>query len=508
MLACSKIGAVANFLNPMFTAEQMTDRINDTEAELLFVLDKMYPYIAVAIDKTCIKRVIVIPATGSLPIVVRVLAALKEKHDAKLKAAMKKEKYCTWREFIKAGNRRGGALPLPPVLTCSREGQSPSPTATEAPYEKDRPVVMVYSSGTTGASKGIVLTNDGINATITQYEKAFPEIVRQNSILHIVPIWFSTGISISLLMPMCLGVCCILEPAFSNETFTKDIEDYHPSYAFGLTSQWLYALDNLNPKIDLSFFACPMTGGEQLKPESEEKINRYLTEHGYSECLQKGWGMCELGATVAASSGLGRNRLGAVGLPLPLVSVSAFDPETGLELRCSQRGELRVLSPCRMRGYYKNPEATADFFRRDSNGYQWGCTGDYGYVDEDGFVFVLGRAYDCHRTAEGKRVYMFDVEAAILRCEAVEQCKAVAVDSSGQMQLAAHIILKSRAAERISTLADIDRCCRESLAEYAVPRAYKLRDRFPVMLSGKLDAEALRAEREGYISAAGEPVSL
>ena len=170
----------------MFRPEQIRDRINDTEASLLFVLDKLHPNIASILAETCIQRVIILPAVNALPVPMQFLAKLKDRPDEELNHELKfNVKYCLWGKFIREGN------------SYSSE--------TEAPYQKDMPVVMVYSSGTTGASKGIVLTNDGINATIAQYETGFPEVSRQKKFLHIVPIWFSSGISISLLMPLCLS---------------------------------------------------------------------------------------------------------------------------------------------------------------------------------------------------------------------------------------------------------------------------------------------------------------
>ena len=170
VLACSKIGALANFVNPMFQPTQIRDRINETNASFLFVLDKLYSRISSIVSETCIQHLVVLPATASLPAPLRILSNFKDPAVPALKQALKTDcKYCLWSSFLKTG--------------------SSSPSSTEAPYQKDTPVVMVYSSGTTGASKGIVLTNDGINATIAQYETGFPEVSRQKkfllSLIHI-----------------------------------------------------------------------------------------------------------------------------------------------------------------------------------------------------------------------------------------------------------------------------------------------------------------------------------
>ena len=493
VLACSKIGAVANFINPMFRPEQIRDRINDTEASLLFVLDKLHPNIVSILAETCIQRVIILPAVNALPVPMQFLAKLKDRPDEELNHELKfNVKYCLWGKFIREGN------------SYSSE--------TEAPYQKDMPVVMVYSSGTTGASKGIVLTNDGINATIAQYETGFPEVSRQKKFLHIVPIWFSSGISISLLMPLCLGASCILEPLFSPETFTSDLKKYSPNYIFGATSLWLYAMEHLDSKHDLSFLICPITGGEQLLPETEIKINHFLATHNCNRGLQKGWGMCELGATVTfTSSGITaagpRNKIGSTGIPLPLAVVSAFDTETGEELPYGQRGELQVSTPCCMKEYYKNPSATQEFFRLDTQGRKWGHTGDIGYLDEDGFVYVLGRAVDYFQDSEGRNHYLFDIENVILQNPAVDICEVVVLHVNDSSIPVAHLLLKKDfSGNRLQLLKEIHTLCTQMLPAPAVPTAYKLRTSFSVKPSGKRDTEALTHELNDYLSVANDKV--
>ena len=489
VLACSRIGAIANFINPMFTTEQMIGRINDTEADILIVLDAMYRFITDAIDRTCVKRVVVVPATGSLPAPIRALARLKGKPDAGLRTAMRHNgKYVFWKDFIRAGEVYAGQV--------------------DEPYEKDRPVVMVYSSGTTGASKGIQLTNDGINATIHEFNVAGLEFSRHQIYLHIVPVWFSTGIIFNLLFPLQAGMITVLEPVFSIDTFAVDVKKYKPSHMMVATSLWLGALNGPEWKgIDLSFLVLPMTGGETLLPRTEAHINVFFHSNGFAGNICKGYGMCELGSA-ATTAAYDFNKTGSVGIPLAHIVFAAFNTETNDEQPYFCRGELRVISPCRMLGYYKNPEATAAFFRTGKDGQLWACTGDIGYIDEDGNVFVLGRASDYFLAPGGEKVYLFDVENVILQDAAVELCEVVAVGPDGCAPVA-HMVLTPNACTNLTEIIRrVDALCRAQLPEYAVPVAYKFRDSFPVKPSGKRDADALKAERDGYLAPNGEAISF
>ena len=160
----------------------------------------------------------------------------------------------------------------------------------------------------------------------------------------------------------------------------------------GATSLWLYFLSNLKKKkMDLSFIKYPITGGEKILADTEIELNDILKQCGCDVHMTTGYGMCELGSTASATS-VKYYKYGSTGYPIKDVIIGAFDIETNRECKYKERGEIRVLTPSRMKEYYKRPDATEEFFWKDLEGREWGCTGDVGYVDEDGFVFVEGRA--------------------------------------------------------------------------------------------------------------------
>ncbi len=359
---------------------------------------------------------------------------------------------------------------------------------------------MVYSSGTTGASKGIVLTNDGINATISHYLSPDFPYEKQSKFLQMIPIWFSTGIVLSVLMPLCLNVCVILEPVFSKESFAQDIKKYIPNMTLAATSLWLYAATCKSLKrVDLSGMVYPISGGEPVLPRVEVLINTFLENHGCKTKLLKGYGMCELGSTVTTDTG-SVQKTGATGIPITGVVVSAFDPVTNKEMKIYERGEIRAMSPARMKEYFHNPEATKAYFYVDENGNKWGCTGDIGYVDGDGFVYILGRATDAFTSSKNRQVYCFDIENVILQNAAVAQCEVVGLDWDGYQKPVAHIILEETYQGGIyELLQDIHSECIASLEEDCVPCGYKIQTVFPVKNNGKRDMELIKQDRDGFV---------
>lgn len=155
-----------------------------------------------------------------------------------------------------------------------------------------------------------------------------------------------------------------------------------------------------------------------------------------------------------------------------------------------------MCSPGRMKGYYKNPEATGEFFKTDEQGRIWGCTGDIGYVDEDGEVFILGRATDSFRAKTGETIYMFDIEDVILKDEAIKQCKVVNVKIDNGKTLAAHLVLKEGFADQDEVIRRICENVKCTLPGYMVPEYYKIRESMPVHNNGKRDVAALKKDTE------------
>ena len=466
-LAINKIGAIANMINPLFSKKQIRDNINNVEAKLMFVLDQFYSKISDISKELCVKKTVIIPIVNSMPPITKILAGIRlnKKIDFNMKVI-------SWKAF----------------LQFKKEIASVN--------ESELPAIMVYSSGTTGASKGIVLTNKGVNTTIAYYENTGFEYKREHTFLQIIPIWFSTGAVFCLFMPLCLGVCTILEPVFNEANFVKDILKYKPNMIMGATSQWLYLLKRLKgKKLDLSFITYPITGGEKILEKTETELNNLLSENKCNFRLIKGYGMCELGSTVTSDT-LKYYKYGSVGFPITNVTVAAFDIKKNLECRYNERGEIRVLTPSRMKEYYKQPKATQKFFWKDSEGKEWGCTGDIGYVDEDGFVWVEGRATDYFVSKTGKKIFCFDIEDVILEDEQVEQCEVIGIEEENYSVPYAFIVIKY---EQVDTEKILERC-KSKLDAESVPVGIRVIDSFPVSLSGKRDLDKLRETvKENYM---------
>ena len=466
ILALNKLGANAGMLNPTFNEAQLADRVNEMEAKVLVIVNELYATMQNVIPKTSIKHIVTCPAANSLGAFVRLVKKVKP-----ISGTLR------WNVFIRQG--RGTSYQT-------------------ASYEKQKPAIMVFSSGTTGASKGIQLTNDGINATGCEYEYGGFGFQRQDIFFAQIPIWFSTGISVTVLVPLIHGVTVILEPVYDFELFYQHILRYRPNFLVTATGLLDYLLNKQPRSEAYQQFKYLVAGGEYVAPSAEQKYNQWLSDNHNPHGLHKGYGMCECGGTVT-STNESSNILGSAGIPLPHVTVAAFDLVTGEEKRYGERGEIRVLTPCRMLGYYKKPVETAKYFHTDAHGNVWACTGDMGYVVEDGNVYVSGRISDSYVNSDGMTVYLFDIERAVLDIPQVRQCKAIAHEINGVMTHICHTALIGGANQE-ETLRMIKEHCAEKLDATHQPVLFRLyNDALPVAPSGKLDIRKMQENTDHLV---------
>lgn len=470
--ALSKLGAIANMIAPHFDKNDLIRRISDCESDILIVMDKFYPILKDSIKKSRIKKVIVLPTLNS-----SILNLISKKYKCD-----KFSNEILWNQFIKDGRKRG-------------ETQTLS-------YEKNIPLAMVYSSGTTGASKGILLSNDSFQNSVNAYLKSGLDISRGQKFYQIIPTWFSTGLSTSLHLPLSIGASVFMDPRFEREIFVKNVLKAKPNYTVAPTSMYEGFLDEkLLGNKDLSFFNHPYEGGEALSKEMSDKIESVFAKHGNDSKLMVGYGQCECGATVTTETPKTNHSGGSVGIPLPGITIGVFDDEFN-ELKYNERGNILANTPCGMLEYYKNPEATNEYFYYDKDNTKWSCTGDIGHIDENGELYIDGRSSD-YTMINDKKIYNFDIENVIKKLPEIKNCDVLqTMDTNQNIALGVHIVFEKgfdidkqremfgNIQELIySELKDID----------AVPYVFKVRESFPYAKSGKRDVEALKKETTGFI---------
>ena len=460
----------------------MAARINDCESRIAFVLDEFWPDVCSILENTCVKEAVVVPILSSSP-----FRFVPKRHKRTLGNPTR------WKGFLKRHKETG--------------------VVEDIPYEEDLPLVIVYSSGSTGAAKGILLSQDSFQNSVHAYSRIGIEMSYGKKLYQIIPPWFSTGLSTSLHLPLSFGATVFMDPRFDRKIFVKNILHAKPNYTIGPTTVYEgFITEEIPAKADFSFLEAPFEGGEALLPSIAQDIDDVLLSHGSSSSLLTGYGQCECGATVTTMIKGATHPKGSVGVPLPGVTVAIVD-DGFQEMPIGERGHIVVNTPCGMLRYFKAPEATDAFFYKDADGAQWSRTGDIGYMDADGNLFVEGCVSDVV-VVDGVERYAFDIENAFMESESfqlVDLLESVSLENDeddGNPVFIARIIL-SDAGRRLGN-EDLRKSFRTARRSVEVQlglspssiRHFKVWDTFPQAKSGKRDIESMKADANGIVHVA------
>ena len=367
-------------------------------------------------------------------------------------------------------------------------------------YEKDMPVTIVHTGGTTGKAKGVVLSNDNINCGAFQCEISGLNFKDRGTWLDIMPPFIVYGVGNGLHLPLSMGMKVILMPKFDPTKFDEILLKHKPNYMAGVPSHYGYLLESEKMKdVDLSFIKTPIVGGDKMDYTLEQQVNKFLKEHNCSTKIIKGYGMSEVDAAVSVCINGEINKLKSVGIPLSHSNIGIFDPKTNEELSYNQEGEVRISGPNVMLGYFDNREEEGKILHTDDKGVRWIYSGDLGYFDEDGLLYVKGRYKEMIIRPDGFKVYPTSIEEVILTHPDVSECKVVGCrdfsESQGELPKA-FIILKETSKDKNTILKEVEAICHKHLAEYSLPFDYEIKEKFPVTSIGKINTIALKNETE------------
>lgn len=470
--AADMMGATLNLVDPRYSVEGIREYIEEVDSHLLVCLNVVYERCRQAAKRTNVEKVIVLSPADSLPPVMAVGYKL---------TTPDKNKYASnvirWKQFIKGG-----------------EGQS---TAAE-PYDPDHACVVVHTGGTTGSPKGVMLTDDCFNGIALQFQ-AYPKLFhRGQKLMNVMPPFIAYGFACGIHLPLVLGFTVIIIPNLDPAKLGSLVLKHKPEHMFGVPTHYQQLASD--PKLrdkDLSFIINYAAGGDSLSRGAEQTVNDFLAAHGARYPIAKGYGMTEVSSAATVAAGLD-NKPGSVGIPMVNTVVAAFEPGTDQELPIGQRGELCISGPCLMKGYYNKPEETAILLRRHPDGRVWAHTGDMGYLDEDGFVYLDSRIKRMIIRHDGFKIFPSMIENVVSRHPAVHQCSVVGCadkdHTQGRLPFVYIVLKADTTAKKKQVIRELERMCAEELPEYVQPVAYKFISSMPMTPVGKVDYRQLEAD--------------
>ena len=465
--ALSRIGAVANCIDPRMDISSIRRMIQESGSRILVVLDIAFPKVRAIMAAIKQDRIIVQSPYISLPPVAKMIKMMTTKTDVTYSG-----KVIKWEEFFNNGK---------------------DTYYKEAPYRGDATVAITYTGGTTGIPKGVMLTNDSMNAVSVNFEHCDAVMEPGDRFLGIIPIFSAYGMVCGLHMPLCLSVTVVPIPGFVPPTIGKLVRQFRPNHIIS-TPVFIELLMSSKEvqNMDLSFLRTLACGGDSMNAGLEEKLDVFRKKHNMAYPLAQGYGMSELSA--AASFCVNRvYRRGSVGVPSLNVNVGIFDPETGEELSYHERGEVCVTGPTMMKGYFNAPEETANVMRKHDDGEVWIHSGDLGYMDEDGFLYIVGRIKRMITRFDGHKVFPVNLENLIGAREDVNNVAVIGVNdrthSQGQFPLV--VVELEPGVEPKAACKDIFEMCDKQVEERGKPVAVLAVEKMPLTGLGKNDYRRL-----------------
>ncbi len=476
--ALNKIGAITNAIDPRQNTEFIEQMIKNSGSRILVAINLSWPKVEKI--KEAIKQdyIIIQTAATSLPLHLKIaMNAATHKNNKKIKYA---SDVITWNDFVKKA--KGG-------------------TAIEVDYDGDGVVAIAYTGGTTGFPKGVMLTNDSINSVAFSFKHCGIVYEKGDRFLGIMPIFSSYGLVCGIHMPLTMEIELALIPRFVPHQLAKHIKKYRPNHLISTPAFYEMMMeDPILKGMDLSFLKTLGSGGDTMNEGLEAKLCEFIKEHNMRYPLCQGYGMSELSA--AASFCVNdRYKKGSVGVPCLTTTVSVFDPETGEELGYNQEGEICMTGPSMMKGYFNNPEETAHVMRLHDDGKVWVHSGDIGYIDDDGFIFIKGRVKRMITRPDGHKVFPVIIESAINALPAVTSCVVIGVNNrdgiQGQWPLAI-VQFADGVLDHQKECQKIFKLCDETLEERGKPVGVIPVDEIPLTGMGKNDFRALEKQYKKF----------
>ena len=469
--ACNRIGVIPNMLHPLSAAQEIAFYLNFSKSKAILTLDQFYNKVdSIRGELENDTTILIAKVADELPFPLSMLYPLTKggKHP------LPKTGYTLWYDMVRAG----------------KDTQLPEDTG-----KFDECGAVLYSGGTTGTTKGIMLSNLNFNALGLQTIAAsgFGSVAGMK-MLSIMPVFHGFGLGVGIHTALIGGATCILIPQFSVKVYADTLIKRKPELIPGVPTLFeaLLRAEGLE-KADLSFLKGIFSGGDSLSPELKKKVDAFLKDHGCTEQIREGYGTTEC-VTASCLTPKDYARSGSIGVPFPDTFYKIVKPGTAEELEPNHEGEICLSGPTVMLGYMDNPEETKQTLRSHGDGRIWLHTGDLGHMDEDGFIYFRQRLKRMI-ISSGYNVYPSQLENIIDGHEKVLLSCVIGVKDQYRGQMVKAYVVPMPGVEPTEDLKkEILSYCSGHIAKYAMPREIEFRTELPKTLVGKVAYRVLEEE--------------
>lgn len=469
--AANMVGALVSLIHPLSAEKEIQNYINGSGATFLLSLDLVYDKVHNIVDNTCIKKIVIASAGDSLKTIKKFLYKFKNRGTVpKIELT---DDIMTWNEFINYGYDYQGEI------ACLKGANDPA--------------VILYSGGTSGDPKGILLTNMNFNALALSCHKMIEQSGEGESILAILPIFHGFGLGVCIHTTLGCGMRVVLVPNFNPKDFGKLLHKHKISIVCGVPSLFESLTKTSMGKNDLSKLKSAISGGDFMSKDLKNKVDTYFREHGSNAEIRVGYGLTEASAAICVTP-TGEYRESSIGIPFPDTYIKVVRVGTHDEVPYGEDGEICISGPTVMMGYLNNLEETIQTLQIHEDGRTWLHTGDVGSMDKDGFVYFKQRVKRII-ISNGYNLYPSYIETIINSHPDVFTSTVIGIPHPKKVQVAkAYIVLKDGVKPSKDVEKSIRLHCEKNLARYSLPAVYEFRESLPKTLVGKVAYRELEKE--------------
>lgn len=465
LYALNRIGAVATMVHPLSAVGEIAFFMKEASCKVAITLDQFYTKFMDVDKKQPIKKLIITRTSDELPCVKAILYSLLK--ERKFDKVVPGAKVVMWKDFLKAG-------------------ETVTKGYVDTKKNSHEEAVVLFSGGTTGTTKGIMLSDYNFNALAAQTIAMCNETVWHAKMLAAMPVFHGFGLGVCIHTMMFAGGTSILVPRFNVKSYAKLIKDNRPNFIAGVPTLFEgITHGNYLDGVDLSCLKGVFSGGDSLTIELKKKFDKFLADHNAGIRVREGYGTTEC-VTASCLTPYNKEKEGSIGLPYPDTYYIICAPGTNDEVPYGTEGEICLCGPSVMLGYINHEEENAQTLRVHADGRTWLHTGDLGLMDEEGFIYFRQRIKRMIVTS-GYNVYPSQIENILEGHPAVKRSCVIGVPDPYKMQkVKAFVVLNPGFENTPETVESIMDHCREHIAKYAMPYTIEVRDSLPTTLVGKV----------------------
>lgn len=458
------LGAIVVQNNPLYTERELEYQLIDSGAETIITLDLTFPKVAKVKNNTAIKNIIVTSIKDYLPFPKNLLYPLKLKKDGQFVEIPKSEGIYDFLTFLKTG--------------------STEPISVEINPDEDL-ALLQYTGGTTGKSKGVMLTHSNLVINVVQERNwLYKAEIGKEKLLGVLPLFHVFGMTTVMNFSIYVSGTMVLVPRFNVDELLETIQKEKPTYFPGAPTMYIAIINHPRVKeYDLSSIKACISGSAPLPLEVQERFEKLTGAR-----LVEGYGLTETSPVTHANPIWGKRKNGSIGIPWPDLDAKVVDPNTGESMPLGEIGELAVKGPVVMKGYWNKPEETNKVLQDG-----WLLTGDMATIDEEGYFYIVDRKKDMI-IAGGYNIYPREVEEVLFEHPAIKEAVVVGIPDPYRGETVKAYIVKKDGVE--VTEEELKEFCSKNLAAYKTPKLYEFRTELPKTMVGKVLRRALLEEEQ------------